>query len=94
MKVTVHVAKTTLSRLIERAHAGEEIVIARGDVPVARLVPIEAARPPRRQPGTLRRLVKIDEAFFEPLPEAELEAWGPRILSVASTRTRGCGGRR
>ena len=35
MKVTIHAAKTTLSQLIERAHAGEEIVIARGEVPVA-----------------------------------------------------------
>ncbi len=74
MKVTIHTAKTTLSKLIERAHAGEEIVIARGDVPVARLVPI-ALRAPRRKPGTLRGLIKVPDAFFEPLPEDELEAW-------------------
>jgi antitoxin (DNA-binding transcriptional repressor) of toxin-antitoxin stability system len=35
MKVTIHAAKTTLSKLIERAHAGEEILISRGDVPVS-----------------------------------------------------------
>ncbi len=75
MKVNVHVAKTTLSKLIERAHAGEEIVIARGDVPVARLVPILKTQLPKRQPGTLRGLVKIGNAFFEPLPEVELDAW-------------------
>lgn len=74
MKVTIHAAKTTLSKLIARAHAGEEIVIARGDVPVARLVPI-VERTPRRQPGTLRGVVKITGAFFEPLPPEELEAW-------------------
>lgn len=74
MKVTIHAAKTTLSHLIERAHAGEEIVIARGDVPVARLVPI-LGQAPRRQPGTLRGVVKVPEAFFEPLPESEIEAW-------------------
>lgn len=72
--MTIHAAKTTLSRLIERAHAGEEIVIARRDVPVARLVPI-LRRTPRRQPGTLRGLVKVPDAFFEPLPEGEIEAW-------------------
>lgn len=72
--MTIHAAKTTLSRLIERAHAGEEIVIARRDVPVARLVPI-LRKAPRRQPGTLRGLVKVPDAFFEPLPEGEIEAW-------------------
>ena len=74
MKVTIHSAKTTLSQLIERAHRGEEIVIARGDVPVARLVPI-IDRPPRRKPGTLRGLVKIRPGFFDPLPPDELDLW-------------------
>ena len=74
MKVTIHAAKTTLSQLIERAHTGEEIVIARGDVPVARLVPI-VAQLPKRCPGTLRGIVKIPDTFFEPLPIEELEAW-------------------
>jgi prevent-host-death family protein len=74
MKVTIHAAKTTLSKLIEQAHAGEEIIISRGNVPVAQLVPI-ALRPPRRKPGTLKGVVKIPDAFFEPLPEEELEAW-------------------
>jgi prevent-host-death family protein len=74
MKVTVHAAKTTLSKLIERAHAGEEVVIARGDVPVARLVPILEQAPARR-PGTLRGTVKIPGSFFEPLPDQELDAW-------------------
>lgn len=74
MKVTIHTAKTTLSKLIERAHEGEEIVIARGDMPVARLVPIVDVAP-RRSPGTLRGIVHILETFFEPLPQDELEAW-------------------
>ncbi len=74
MKVTIHAAKTTLSQLIERAHAGEEIIIARGDAPVARLVPI-IEQLPKRQPGTLRGLIKTTDAFFEPLPPEELGAW-------------------
>jgi antitoxin (DNA-binding transcriptional repressor) of toxin-antitoxin stability system len=77
MKVTVHAAKTTLSRLIERAHAGEEIVIARGDVPVARLVPV-LEEAPRRRSGTLRGIVKVPDSFFEPLPDEELDAWEGR----------------
>lgn len=76
MKVTIHVAKTTLSKLINRAQAGEEIVIARGQKAVARLVPIVGETPGRRA-GTLRGLVKIPDSFFEPLPADELDAWEP-----------------
>jgi prevent-host-death family protein len=74
VKVTIHVAKTTLSKLIERVHAGEEVIIARGDEPVARLVPIVGHVPVRR-PGTLRGIVRIPDTFFDPLPREELEAW-------------------
>lgn len=74
MKVTIHAAKTNLSKLIEQVHAGEEVVIARGDVPVARLVPI-FERLPTRQAGTLRGLIKVTDAFFEPLPAEELDVW-------------------
>ncbi|WP_373047146.1 type II toxin-antitoxin system Phd/YefM family antitoxin [Vulgatibacter sp.] len=69
--VNVHEAKTQLSRLLERAHAGEEVVIAKGGKPYARLCPLES--PPPRQPGFLRG--EVDSRFFEPLPEDELEAW-------------------
>lgn len=77
MRVTIHAAKTTLSQLIERAHAGEDVVIARGDVPVARLVPI-IGDAPKRRPGTLRGVVKVSKAFFDPLPVDELHAWEGR----------------
>ena len=69
--VNVHEAKTHLSRLLERAHAGEEIIIAKGGRPHARLVPLEPPAP--RQPGLLSG--KVEDSFFEPLPEAELAAW-------------------
>ena len=72
-RVTIHVAKTTLSKLIERVEAGEEVVIARGANPVARLVPM--ARASGRRPGGLKGVVSVDSAFFEPLPHDELEAW-------------------
>jgi antitoxin (DNA-binding transcriptional repressor) of toxin-antitoxin stability system len=74
VKVTIHAAKTTLSKLIELAHGGEEVIIARGDTPVARLVPI-LEQAPERRPGTLRGLVKIADAFFDPLPDEEIDAW-------------------
>jgi prevent-host-death family protein len=72
---TVHAAKTQLSRLIERARRGEEVVIARGTEPVVRLVPIGAKRPARRF-GAMRGRARVTEAFFDPLPADELASWG------------------
>ncbi len=69
--VGVHEAKTQLSRLLERVRGGEEIVIARNGVPVARLCPIGPT--PRRVPGILSG--KVDDRFFEPLPDDEVEDW-------------------
>lgn len=65
--VNVHEAKTHLSRLLERAHAGEEIVIAKSGRPYARLGPLPE-REPRRKAGTLKGAVKFTAAFFDPLP--------------------------
>jgi prevent-host-death family protein len=72
--VTIHQAKTNLSRLIERASAGEEIIIARGSKPVARLVPVGAVKG-KRQPGSLKGKLVIGPEFFEPLPDDELSGW-------------------
>ena len=69
--VNVHEAKTNLSRLLEAVRAGEEVIIAKWGKPIARLCPFEPARP--WTPGLLHG--KVDEAFFEPLPEEELRAW-------------------
>ena len=72
--VNMHAAKTNLSDLVKRALAGEEIVIARDGEPVARLVPV--GRPvARRKFGALAGRLRITEAFFEPLPAEELDAW-------------------
>ncbi|HWZ43178.1 MAG TPA: type II toxin-antitoxin system prevent-host-death family antitoxin [Candidatus Saccharimonadales bacterium] len=72
--VAIQKAKTNLSRLIEQACEGEEIVIARGPKPVVRLVPISGAKE-RRQPGALRGKLKVGKEFFGPLPPEELTAW-------------------
>jgi prevent-host-death family protein len=72
--VTIHQAKTNLSRLIERASAGEEIIIARGSKPVARLVPVGAVKG-KRQPGSLKGKLEIGPEFFDPLPDDELKGW-------------------
>ncbi len=71
---SIHAAKTHLSRLVERAEAGEEIVIARGKTPVARLVPLRTAVVSRRF-GAMRGRASVTDAFFEPLPAAEVKAW-------------------
>ena len=72
--ITIHKAKTQLSRLIEKACQGEEIDIARGKKPVVRLVAIEDKRGDRK-PGALKGKIKIGPDFFEPLPPEELEGW-------------------
>ncbi|WP_353184427.1 type II toxin-antitoxin system prevent-host-death family antitoxin [Bosea sp. (in: a-proteobacteria)] len=73
-RVTVHEAKTHLSRLLEEVEKGGEVVISRRDKPVARLVPIEPLRP-ERKPGRMKGLIDIGPEFFEPLPEEELRLW-------------------
>lgn len=71
--ITVHSAKTNLSNLIERAEAGEEIVIARGKDPAVKLVPVKPVA--QRQFGLYKGLAKVGPEFFEPLPADELDAW-------------------
>ena len=71
--IPIHEAKAKLSSLIQRAEAGERIVIARGKEPVVRLVPID--QPVGRRFGAMKGKARVDDAFFEPLPDDELEAW-------------------
>jgi prevent-host-death family protein len=66
--VNIHDAKTHLSRLVERVEAGEEIVIARGGRPVARLVPL-AVRTRPRELGIWRGRVTMSTDFDAPIPE-------------------------
>lgn len=78
--VTVHQAKTHLSKLIAAAERGEEVVIARGDKPAVRIVPFAPVDPvvPERRFGRLKGQVSLDDRFFEPLPEEELRLWEGR----------------
>ena len=72
--VTIHYAKTNLSRLIEKASRGEEIIIARGPEPVVRLVPVAGSKG-RRKLGILKGKLEVGTEFFEPLPPDELSRW-------------------
>ena len=69
--VNIHEAKTHLSRLVDRAHAGEEIILAKSGKPYAKLVPFHALGP--RRPGIAEGRLTAD--FFADLPEDELRAW-------------------
>ncbi len=75
--VNIHAAKTHLSRLVDDAAQGEEIVIAKAGKPVARLVALTDPRPPRRL-GGLRGKIKIPEDFDAPLPDDILDAFEGR----------------
>jgi prevent-host-death family protein len=73
MLVTIHDAKSNLSKLIEAARAGEDVVIAKGRTPVARLVPIGKA--PFKLDILKGKITGPAPDFFEPLEEEELELW-------------------
>ena len=68
--MNVHEARTHFSRLLERAHQGEEIVVAKAGKPYAKLVPLDERK--ERIPGIAKG--RVTDAFFEPLPPEELEA--------------------
>jgi len=72
--VTIHTAKSTLSKLVKRVEAGEEIILARGQVPIAKIVPLQPASS-KRQFGAFRGMITVGPEFFEPLTDDELAAW-------------------
>jgi antitoxin (DNA-binding transcriptional repressor) of toxin-antitoxin stability system len=76
--IDVHVAEMNLARLLEAAAAGEEIVIARGGKPLAKLVPFPEAGRPKRRLGALAGRARIPPEFDEPLPEEVLDAFEGR----------------
>jgi prevent-host-death family protein len=73
MQVTVHAAKTNLSKLIDAALAGEEVVIAKGQKPVVKLVPIVRAK---FRIGILKgKVAGPGPDFFAPMDEDEIKLW-------------------
>ncbi len=73
-QVNIHQAKTQLSRLVERAAGGEEIIIAKSGKPIARLVPY-AAKGTVRKPGAMRGKIRIKKNFDAPLPKEVLASF-------------------
>lgn len=72
MQFSVHVAKTQLSKLIDAALRGEEVVIAKGSQPVVRLVPLPQTR---NLIGALEGKVRAPDDLFDPMSEEELQLW-------------------
>jgi prevent-host-death family protein len=72
--VNIHAAKTNLSKLVDQAAAGEEIVIARAGKPVARLVALAEA-PKKRRLGGLKGKMRLPDNFDDPLPDWLLDAF-------------------
>ncbi len=73
--ISIYEAKTQLSKLVARVLGGEEIVIARSGVPVARLVPIQAQAGTRRS-GSARGQIRLGDDFDDPLPDDIAQAFG------------------
>jgi prevent-host-death family protein len=68
LAVNVHEAKTHLSRLLEQAMAGEDVVIMRSGRPLVRLIPVEAA-PRARKIGSAAGVFTVPDDFDAPLPD-------------------------
>ncbi len=77
--VNIHAAKTQLSRLVDVAAAGQEIIIARAGKPVAKLVPLTGPQlRPRRRLGRLTSQLRVPADFDAPLPDEVLDGFEGR----------------
>jgi prevent-host-death family protein len=93
VEVNVHHAKTNLSKLILRAEAGEEVVIARAGKPVVKLVPLKAASSKLFKPGALKGRLRVPANFLEPDVEFDKELeqlfyQSPILSSNVQSRSR------
>jgi prevent-host-death family protein len=90
LKINVAEAKAKLSEYLDRALAGEPIVICRHNDPVAELRPIASVRAEPRPIGPLagRPVFEVPPSFFEPLPDEDLDAWEGLGSKAAAGHTR------
>ncbi len=72
---TVHQAKTNLSKLLRKVEDGEEVIIARGKEPVAKIIPFPS-RTKKRVPGSMKGKIWYAPDAFDPLTKEELAEWG------------------
>ena len=85
MEVNIHEAKTQLSRLIQRALAGEDVTIAKAGKPLVRLTPVEVKKPVL---GSARGTFDLPEGWDAPMTDAELdEVFGPGVFTETKTES-------
>jgi len=72
--VSTHDAKTNLSRLLDEVQEGEEVIIARGNKPMARLIPFSRKKTVRK-PGYLKGKISVADDFDAPLPDDILDSF-------------------
>jgi len=76
-QMTIHKAKSNLSKLVARVQAGEEVIVCRGQEPVAMLVPYRKRTARRPKVGEVTsKPVRCKPGCFAPLSDAELANWG------------------
>ncbi len=82
--VSVHEAKTHLSRLINDVLAGKDVIISRGKEEVVRIVPLNPPKPKKRVLGHLAHLIPpgkdpLEDGFWDPLPDEDLALWNCEV---------------
>lgn len=80
---TVRQAKTNFSKLLEEAQKGNEVIIARGKTPIAKLVALGNLQK-RRKPGKYKDVIKIHPSFYDRMSTKELKDWGLERLLPSS----------
>jgi prevent-host-death family protein len=73
--VNIHAAKTQLSRLVEKAAAGEDVIIAKAGTPLAKLGPLVSSGRRKRRLGLLAGRITVPDDFDAPLPDQVLDAF-------------------
>jgi prevent-host-death family protein len=88
MAYTVHQAKTHFSRILREAEEGKEVIVTRGNKPVARITAIEQPAAARRVPGGFEELVHADDNALAPLTDQELVEYGFGLILDGDTPPR------
>jgi prevent-host-death family protein len=89
VEVNIHQAKTHFSRLLQRVAAGEEVIIARAGVPVARLVAVEPKKGKIRPLGMDQGRIWIGDDFDAPLPDDLLKVFYAGTLPELTGKSQG-----
>jgi len=76
MAYTVHQAKTHFSRLLKEAEEGKEVIVMRGDKPIAKLISIEPVAPKKPMLGGFEFLPPVDPSVFDPLTDEQMIEYG------------------